>query len=255
MSRKRVVVYMPARNTAHLLERTLSEIPEGIADEIILVDNASSDNTADMADRLGLHVIRNPTNLGYGGSQKIGYREALKHNADIVAMLHSDAQYDPSLLGDMLSPIVDGRADCTLGSRIMAGDVLQRGMPLIKFLANRTLSNAMNFLLRARISEYQTGYRAYSRTLLETVAFERNSDDWLFDTEMLFQIIHGRFAIHEVPVLARYSREMSAMGLKDGFVYTLGCITALAEFSLHRYRLRQSPKYRPKPNTSLIEGR
>ena len=243
---KKIVIYIPARNTAHLLKPTCEAIPKGLAERIILVDNVSSDNTVEVAASLGLEVIRHDRNRGYGGSQKTGYKNFLENEGDIVVMLHSDYQYDPACIPDLVEPILEGRADAVLGSRILGGQALKGGMPWWKFVFNRLLTHIENLIIGARIVEYHTGFRAYSRRLLETIPFEENSDDFLFDTEILIQVHHFDFRITEIPIPTRYTEGASMMTFGQGVVYGLGVFKALLVYLLHRARIRRSPQYLPK---------
>ncbi len=245
-SNKNIVIYIPARNTAHLLKPTFDEIPKGIAGRIILVDNVSSDNTVETALSLGIEVIRHETNRGYGGSQKTGYMNFLENEGDLVVMLHSDFQYDPKCIPDLVAPILEGKADAVLGSRILGGQALKGGMPWWKFIFNRLLTYLENLVIGASIVEYHTGFRAYSRRLLETIPFDQNSDDFLFDTEILIQVHHFGFKITEIPIPTRYTEGASMMTFGQGVVYGLGVFKALFFYILHRMRIRRSPQYTPK---------
>jgi glycosyltransferase involved in cell wall biosynthesis len=247
-SNKKVVVYIPARNTGHLLKRTFEEIPEGIANRIILVDNVSSDNTVEVATSLGIEVIKHDVNRGYGGSQKTGYRNFLKKEGDLVVMLHSDYQYDPKCIPDLIAPIINNEADAVLGSRVLGGRALQGGMPWWKYLFNRFLTHLENLVIGADIVEYHTGFRAYSRKLLGTIPFEENSDNFLFDTEILIQVHHFGFRIKEIPIPTRYTEDASMMTFGQGVVYGLGVFKALFFYLLHRLRISKNPQYLPKPS-------
>lgn len=245
-SQKKIVIYIPAWNTAHLLKPTFDEIPEGIAGRIILVDNVSTDNTVETAKSLGIEVIQHETNRGYGGSQKSGYLNFLENEGDLVVMLHSDFQYDPKCIPDLVAPIVEGKADAVLGSRILGGQALKGGMPWWKFIFNRFLTHLENLVIGATIVEYHTGFRAYSRRLLETIPFEKNSDNFLFDTEILIQVHHFGFRITEIPIPTRYTEGASMMTFGQGVVYGLGVFKALFYYILHRLMIRRNPQYMPK---------
>ena len=186
---------MPAYNAAKTLDMTYREIPKDIVDDVILVDDASRDDTVQQAAALGIHTIIHPENLGYGGNQKTCYAEALSRNADIVVMLHPDYQYSPRLITAMSSMIVSEHYDLVLGSRILGGMALKGGMPLYKYMANRALTFIENLALGVKLSEYHTGYRAFSRTVLETLPLEANSDDFVFDNQMLAQAVYFGFRI------------------------------------------------------------
>jgi len=232
---KRVVVVMPAYNGSRTIERTLQEIPPGIADAIILVDDASQDNSVEVARALSLEVHCHPRNRGYGGCQKTCYRAALEAGADIVVMLHPDAQYDGSRLPDMVAPLARGQAQWSLGSRFaLAGGPLKGGMPRYKYLANRALTTVENWVLGWQLSECHTGYRAYTRQFLETIPFERNSDNFVFDTQILFQARHLGFEPVEIGVETRYFPEASSISLKNSTIYGLSTLGCALRYLLHR---------------------
>jgi glycosyltransferase involved in cell wall biosynthesis len=242
----KVFVVMPARNAARTLERTVSAIPTDVVDEIILVDDKSTDGTIEVARRLPVHVIWHPHNVGYGGNQKTCYLEALQRGADVVVMLHPDGQYEPSLIPRMVEPILRGEADMVLGSRLTEpGSWKESGMPRYKFLANRGLTVIENKVLRTDFSELHTGYRAFSRELLLTVPFLRNSIDFVFDSEMIMQAIHFGFRITEVPARTRYFPEASSASARQSVVYGVKTLGAAARFILHRSRILRSRKFLP----------
>jgi glycosyltransferase involved in cell wall biosynthesis len=241
-----IVVVMPARNAARTLERTVSGIPKEWVDEIILVDDKSTDNTVDVARDLPINVIWHPHNVGYGGNQKTCYLEALQRDADIVVMLHPDGQYEPTLIPQMVTPILLGEADLVLGSRLAEpGMARAGGMPLYKYVANRALTAVENRLLGTRLSEMHTGYRAYSRRLLLQVPFLRNALDFSFDSEMLMQSIHLGFRVAEVPARTRYFDDASSISLRPSIVYGLKTLWAAVRLVLHRRGILQSRKYNP----------
>jgi glycosyltransferase involved in cell wall biosynthesis len=242
----KVIVVMPARNAARTLEATFSAIPSDVVDEIILVDDGSTDETVDIARRLPLHLIWHPHNVGYGGNQKTCYLEALQRGADVVVMLHPDGQYEPSLIPRMVDPIVSGQADMVLGSRLTNPAAWRAtGMPRYKFLANRGLTRVENLVLGTSFTELHTGYRAYSRHLLLTVPFLRNSIDFVFDSEMVMQAVHFGLRIVEVPASTRYFPEASSASLGQSVVYGLKTVGAAARLILHRNAGWRSKKFIP----------
>jgi glycosyltransferase involved in cell wall biosynthesis len=242
----RVVIVMPAYNAALTLEDTFRRIPAGYYDEIVVVDDHSRDQTTELATRLNLKAIRHPHNVGYGGNQKTCYMEALRDGATIVVMLHPDGQYDPAIIPEMIRPIREGRGDMVLGSRMMVpGGARRGGMPLWKRIANRFLTTMENLALGRRFSECHTGYRAYSRRFLETVPFLRNSNGFVFDTEVIFQAVHFDLPVVEVPISTRYFTEASSVGFRAGVVYGLGTLWTAVRFLLHRWRVVPCDKFRP----------
>ena len=244
----KVVVVMPAYNAALTLEQTVREVPKGLVDEIILCDDASGDNTFELAQKLGIdHVIRHPENLGYGGNQKSLYREALRSGADIVVMLHPDYQYTPRLIAPMVTLIGHGLYDAVLGSRILGNGALKGGMPLYKYIANRLLTFFQNLLVNHKLSEYHTGYRAFSRVVLERIDFEHNSDDFIFDNQMMSQIIYKDFRIAEITCPTKYFAEASSINFSRSVKYGLGVLQVsiihwLSKRGLIRSRLYRSPR-------------
>jgi glycosyltransferase involved in cell wall biosynthesis len=240
----KVVVVMPARNAARTLEQTVSAIPTDVVSEIILVDDKSTDDTLDVARRLPLHLIWHPHNVGYGGNQKTCYLEALQRGAEVVVMLHPDGQYEPALIPRMVEPILRGEADMVLGSRLaIPGAWKETGMPRYKFLANRALTVVENALLGTGFSELHTGYRAYSRELLLTVPFLRNSIDFVFDSEMVMQAVHFGFRIAEVPARTRYFPEASSASAGQSIVYGIKTLGAAMRLVLHRNGVVRSRKF------------
>lgn len=237
----KVVVVMPAYNAARTLMSTYQGIPEGIVDEVILVDDASQNETVEVASQLDLKVIVHPHNVGYGGNQKTCYMEALRDGADIVVMLHPDGQYDPQIIPDVVTALKESDADMILASRFLKeGGPLKGGMPKYKYVANRFLSALENVILGQHLSEFHTGYRAYSRRLLETVPFMRNSNDFVFDTEMIMQAVHFGFKIAEVPVATKYTTETSSVDFKGSLVYGLKTLYVLLRHILHRLGIVKS---------------
>lgn len=236
---KRVVVVMPAYNAETTLERTVREIPEGFVDDVILVDDASRDHTTEVARRLGLHVVIHPKNRGYGGNQKTCYREALKRGADVVVMLHPDYQYSPKLVVAMASMVAVGHHDFVLGSRILCGSAVRGGMPVWKYVANRFLTFVENVLLGAKLSEYHTGYRAFSRELLEKLPLEENSDNFVFDNQMIAQAIWFGFRMGELSCPARYEPDSSSISFWRSVRYGFGVLATALAFRMARMHLRR----------------
>jgi hypothetical protein len=228
--RSRRVVVLPAYRAEKTLREVLSQIPRAEVDRILLVDDASSDHTAELALDLGVDVIKHPKNLGYGGNQKTCYTNALLMGADVVVMLHPDGQYDPSLVPSLCRAVEDGCGDLVMGSRWLGLDPAAAGMPSWKRLGNRVLTWAENQVLGLNLSEYHTGYRAYSRRFLETVPFAENSDDFVFDTQVLVQAAAFGFQVHEIPAVGRYFADASSIGLRTSVVYGVKTLTALARF-------------------------
>jgi glycosyltransferase involved in cell wall biosynthesis len=242
----RIVVVMPAHNAARTLERTVSGIPPDWVDEIILVDDKSTDETVRVARDLPLNLVWHPHNVGYGGNQKTCYLQALQRDADIVVMLHPDGQYEPTLIPKMVEPILRGEADLVLGSRLSEpGMARASGMPLYKYVANRALTVIENRLLGTQLSEMHTGYRAYSRRLLLEVPFLRNALDFSFDSEMLMQAVHLGFRVTEVPARTRYFGDASSISLGPSIVYGLKTLWAGVRLLLHRNGILRSRKFQP----------
>jgi len=241
---RKVVVVMPALNAARTLAETVAAIPEGWVDEIILVDDGSTDATIELALSQGIHVIWHPHNVGYGGNQKTCYLEALQREAEVVIMLHPDGQYEPHLIPDLIAPILAERADLVLGSRMQEpGQARRSGMPLYKVLANRFLTTVENRIMGTRLTDLHSGYRAYSRDLLMEIPFLRNSIDFSFDSEVLFQTVGFGFRIEEVPARTRYDDEVSSIGLWPSTVYGLKTLWMAARLVLHRSRILRSRKF------------
>jgi glycosyltransferase involved in cell wall biosynthesis len=238
---KKIIVVMPAYNAAKTVEKTHAEVLEQeIVDQIILVDDASRDNTTDIARTLPQTIVhRHEKNLGYGGNQKTCYRLALEHGADIVIMVHPDYQYTPKLIPAMATMIAGGLYDCVLGSRILGGQAMAGGMPAWKYVANRALTFAENVLLGAKLSEYHTGYRAFSRELLEKLPLEKNSDDFVFDNQMLAQILWLGYAIAEVSCPTKYFEEASSINFRRSMQYGIGCMSTAVKFRLAKLGLAE----------------
>jgi glycosyltransferase involved in cell wall biosynthesis len=230
----KVVVVMPAYNAARTLHMTYSDLPRDMVDLVILVDDHSSDETAKIARELGLELFVHDRNYGYGANQKTCYREALKAGADIVVMVHPDYQYDPTLLPEIVRPLQEGSADVVLGSRLMGINPVQQGMPWWKYVSNRFLTWVENVTFGLQLSEYHTGYRAFRREVLEAVNLETNSDKFIFDQEILAQIVALNMRITEVPVPTRYFAQASSASFFQSTVYGLSILVLLAKFMVYR---------------------
>ena len=250
---KRVVVVMPAYNAAKTLEQTVGHVDRDIVDEIVLVDDHSQDNTAELARELGLHTIRHERNLGYGGNQKSCYAAALELRADIVIMVHPDYQYTPSLIPVLASALAVGEFDVALGSRILSGGALKGGMPMYKYIANRLLTLVQNLLTGMKLSEYHTGYRAFTRPVLETLPLQHNSNDFVFDNEMLMQIDIFGFRIAEITCPTKYFPEASSIGLMRSIRYGLGCLRNTVLHVLCRTGLYRALIFQPHSTKTAAE--
>ena len=233
----KVVVVLPAYNAEKTLARTIAEIDRAVVDEIILVDDASTDGTVKAASALGIAPILHPRNLGYGANQKTCYRAALGRSADIVIMLHPDYQYSPKLIPAMVHLLATHQCDVVLGSRILGGRAVQGGMPRYKYFSNRVLTLIQNLLLGAKLSEYHTGYRAFARYVLESVPWQDNSNDFVFDNQMLSQIIYQGYFIAEISCPAKYFPEASSINFVRSLRYGLGCLLTALEFRLSKIGL------------------
>ena len=235
----KVVVVMPAYNAAKTLHMTYADLPHDSVDLVILVDDGSKDETARIARELGLEVFVHHRNYGYGANQKTCYREALKAGADIVVMVHPDYQYDPTLLPQIIQPIVDNQADVVLGSRLMGSSPMAQGMPWWKYIANRFLTELENKVFGLNLSEYHTGYRAFRREVLEQVNVEMNSDAFIFDQEIMAQIVEIKMRITEVAVPTRYFAQASSASFVQSSIYGLSILTLLARYVLHCTGIRR----------------
>ena len=243
MSKPNVVVVMPAYNAGRTLRLTYEELPKDTVNLVILVDDASTDGTLEVARQLGLSIFVHNRNYGYGANQKTCYTEALRAGADVVVMVHPDYQYDPTLLPQLIEPIVCGDADVVLGSRLKSGGALAQGMPWWKFVANRFLTGVENRAFGLSLSEYHTGYRAFRRDVLDTVNFAANSDSFVFDQEIIAQAVAAHFRIAEIAVPARYFREASSAGVMASSIYGLRILAVLFWFKLNRWGLRRSRRF------------
>lgn len=234
---RKVVVVMPAYNAARTLRRTIDEIPRDIVDALLLVDDGSKDDTAELARSLGIETFVHNANYGYGRNQKTCYNEALKLGADIVIMLHPDYQYTPRLVRTMAAMIASDQFDVALGSRILGVGALRGGMPIYKYISNRLLTATQNLLQRHKLSEYHTGYRAFSRKVLETLPLLENSDDFLFDNEMLAQAMYFGFSIGEISCPAKYFEEASSINFRRSMIYGFGVLWTAIRYRLQKWGL------------------
>lgn len=234
---KKLIVVMPAYNAEKTLHRTYNAIPKDIVDEIILVDDKSGDGTVKLANDLNLRVFTHDKNKGYGGNQKTCYKEALKLDADIVVMLHPDYQYDPRLIRAMSSLIAEGVYDTVIASRILGGKSIKNGMPIYKYFSNRFLTFLENIIIRKKISEYHTGYRAFSSQVLQAIPFSNNSDDFVFDNEMLLQILFFGFKVGEISCPTKYEADSSSINFARSVKYGFGVLSTSLKFFLAKNKL------------------
>jgi glycosyltransferase involved in cell wall biosynthesis len=247
---QRVIAVMPAYNAESTLAATVADIPHGSVDELILVDDCSKDRTVELAREIGLTVFTHPENRGYGANQKTCYRHALDMGADIVVMIHPDYQYDSRVIPHAVGFVELGICDVVLGSRIRSrGEVLSGGMPVYKYISNRCLTIIENVALGQNLGDFHSGFRVYHRRVLETIPYERNSDDFVFDTQFLAQAVHFGFRLGDVPVPVRYFAEASSINFRRSVRYGLSTLATMGSFWLHRLGLRRSPLYLPKPPT------
>ena len=252
LNEKRVVVVLPAYNAEATLLSTYNEIPMNVVDDVILVDDNSTDQTVQLANQLGIFTIVHPENRGYGGNQKTCYQAALDRGADIVVMLHPDYQYTPKLITAMASMIAEGEFDVVLASRILGVGALAGGMPIYKYIANRFLTLVQNILVGHKLSEYHTGYRAWSRKTLESLPLLNNSDDFVFDNQMLAQTIYQGFRIGEISCPTRYFPEASSINFKRSVIYGLGVLLNSLRFRLQRMGLKNYAIFSSSPAAKLI---
>ncbi len=244
LNNKKIIVVMPAYNAEHTLEDTYKEIPLDIVDEIIIVDDASRDNTVEVAKKLGIHyIIIHDKNKGYGANQKTCYDKALSIGADIVIMLHPDYQYTPLLIPSMSYMIANGLYSVVLGSRILGKGAIKGGMPVYKFIANRFLTLTQNLLIGAKISEYHTGYRAFTKEVLEKINYHINSDDFIFDNQMLSQIVYAGYTVGELSCPTKYFPEASSINLKRSTIYGLGVLKTSVCHFLQRFNIAKFKIY------------
>ncbi len=247
INNQKVVVVLPAYNAAETLEKTVAEIPCDIVDEMILVDDASSDTTFEKARELGIHhTIRHDSNKGYGANQKSCYRKALELGADIIIMLHPDYQYTPKLIPPMVNMISSGLYPVVTGSRILGKGALKGGMPLYKYIANRFLTLIQNLIMNQKLSEYHTGYRAFRKDVLENINFEENSDDFVFDNQVLAQVLMQGYEVAEITCPTRYDKTSSSISFGRSLTYGFGVLRTSVQFRLHKWNLYQSRIFRTK---------
>lgn len=258
----KIAVILPAYNAAKTLERTYREIPHDIVDDVILVDDASTDGTAHIAERLGIHTIIHARNSGYGANQKTCYALALARGADIIVMLHPDYQYSPRLIAAMAGMISSGHYDAVFGSRILGGGALKGGMPLYKYIANRLLTATQNCLLGEKLSEYHTGYRAWRREVIEQLPLAACSDDFIFDNQMVAQALWAGFRLGEISCPTKYFPEASSIDFRRSCTYGLGVLRTSIDYRLNRWELRSStlfadgaqlPALNPLPSMTVTE--
>ena len=248
---QKIAVVMPAYNAARTLARTYEEVPRDLVDDLILTDDASQDETAEIARGLGIHTLVHDRNRGYGGNQKTCYAEALRRGADVVVMLHPDYQYTPRLIAAMATLIIDGPFDVVLGSRILGGRAREGGMPLYKYVANRFLTASQNLLCGSKLSEFHTGYRAFARKVLERLPLLENSDDFVFDNQMLAQAIHAGFEIGEISCPAAYFPEASSINFQRSVTYGIGVLETSLRCYLERRGWHRSRIFAPDGRTLL----
>lgn len=252
LQNKKIIVVLPAYNAEKTLQRTYEEIPKDIVDEILLVDDHSDDKTVQVAQELKMSIVVHEKNLGYGGNQKTCYREALKRGADIIVMLHPDYQYPPKLVTPMASLIASGMFDVVLGSRILGGYALKGGMPLYKYVANRLLTAFENIFTGQKLSEYHTGFRAYSKEVLGRICFEKNSNDFVFDNQMLTQIFYFHYRIGEISAPCSYNKDCSSISFKRSVKYGLGVLQTTMRFFLARHKLFCDPLFDEKTRKNTV---
>ena len=242
---KKILIFIPTRNTGATIEKTFNRIPEHIKQtaDFIVVDNASTDNSVEIAQSLGLKVIQHERDRGYGGSNKTAFDYAKTLEVDIFVVLHSDCQYDPAIMNEVLKPMLHGEADAVFGSRIMGKKALQGGMPWWKYIANRFLTWLENRALKTHLSEYHTGYRIYSMNLLKGIHYSWDSDNWRFDSEIIFQIIHYGFTIEEVPIPTTYKGPISSISFSTGVVYGLSVLWLIVQYKLHQWNVIQLKQF------------
>jgi len=244
-NKKKVIAVLPAYNAEKTLKQTLDDIDRRWVDEVLLVDDASKDRTAEVSRSLGIPTFVHPKNRGYGGNQKTCYQEALKRGADVVVMVHPDHQYNPKLIPELLDPLLKGKADAVFGSRMaVKGGARKGGMPLWKYIANIGLTIFENIFLGLHLTEYHTGFRAYSKEVLRTLPLERLSDDFVFDTQIIIQmIVHSFDRIKEIPIETHYFKEASQIGLKRSIEYGMDIVLHIGKYALTKWHIKKFPEY------------
>ena len=251
LERFRTVAVMPAYNASATLRRTVADIPHGSVDEIVLVDDCSQDNTVEVARDLGLTVIAHEKNTGYGGNQKTCYRRALESDADFIVMIHPDYQYDSRIIPVAVEILRLGICDCILGSRIRTrAETLAGGMPIYKYVSNRALTIIENIALGQNLGDFHSGFRAYTRKVLETIPFERNSDDFVFDTQFLAQAVTFGFKLGDIPVPVRYFAEASSINFRRSLKYGIATLGVMGQYWLNRLGITHSPIFLPRNNAA-----
>lgn len=241
MNKQKVIIVLPAYNASQTLEKTYNDIPKKYQENVLLVDDFSNDDTINVAKKLNIQVIQHKKNLGYGGNQKTCYENALKMGADIIIMIHPDYQYDPKLIPAMVEMINSGNYDCILGSRIIDGQAMAGGMPLYKYISNRALTFFENVATGAKLSEYHTGMRAFKSKILKKIDYKKNSNDFIFDNQMLLQILALKFRIGELSIPCKYFSEASSVNFRRSIVYGLGCVYWSLIYLLGRLKLYKNP--------------
>ena len=254
LNNKRICVVLPAYNAARTLRQAYAEIPHDIVDDIILTDDASRDDTVVVAGELGIHTIRHASNRGYGGNQKTCYSAALARGADIVIMLHPDYQYTPRLVTAMAAMLTSGHYDAVLASRILGGGALQGGMPLYKYIANRALTFAENLAMGCKLSEYHSGYRGWTREVLERLPLLSCSDDFIFDNQMIAQAVYQGRKIGEISCPTKYFAEASSINFRRSVVYGLGVLKTALEYRLNKWKLYRAPIFKDSAGLRLLDG-
>jgi glycosyltransferase involved in cell wall biosynthesis len=242
---KKILIFIPTKNTAATIKKTFTLIPEHIRKEaeFIVVDNASVDNSVDVAEKLGLKVIRHEFDRGYGGSNKTAFDYAKTRNVDVFVILHSDCQYDPTIMDTLLEPVLNNEADAVFGSRIMGKKALKGGMPWWKYISNRFLTWIENVATRSHLSEYHSGYRVYSMDILKRIRYDLDSNNWVFDSEIIFQILNAGFKIKEVPIPTTYKGPISSISFSTGVVYGLSIFWLIFKYKFHKWNIIKQPQF------------